>query len=481
MEEKSNEVERKSSSLIPIKPWQKLVVYLFMIIATGCTYWGWNGIQELLYKAGSFEEMCKNQADSTFIEIAGKKYIDCGNRKSGINNLFSIAYSAHFITSIFTGYLINLVGPKYCYIGGQAINFIIWLIIGFFPKSYWALRISFFIIGVTAESLYMPLLSVSYKFENKRSLVISFMGSARSLSFLIPTAMSLVYQLDAIKPESLYMVCLGYGIIAHISCLIIGFLIVDKSFDKAEEEKTASKESNAENVSFEALNNEAKPQRNLLSKIKGLKAKIKKGVRHPQFFEYIGVVVCCSIFLTSIGFVNQSHREMLVTSDKKSAVQIYKYIIVLSFVPAPVFGKLIDMFGAGLVLLILHSCCFMYYFCVSFDVLAMKVIACVFFFFSVSLCISSTYCYINQRFPRKYFGILVGFSFLIAGLTNLTNIALYDLGSKKWEYLYPFNFRRIAYIIMAYMILCIISSSSLYMFSRKKVVMPKNEKSIEET
>ncbi|UKK01179.2 major facilitator superfamily MFS-1 protein [Theileria orientalis] len=477
---KSNAVERKSSSLIPIKPWQKLVAYLFMIFATGCTYWGWNGIQELLYKAGSFEEMCKNQVDSSFIEIAGKKYIDCGNRKSGINNLYSIAYSAHFITSIFTGYLVDYVGPKYCYIGGQVVNFIVWVIIGFFPKSYWALRICFFIIGVSAESLYMPLLSVSYKFENKRSFVISFMGSARSLSFLIPTLMSLVYQMEAFKPESLYMVCLGYAIIAHIGCFIIGFLIVDKRFDNTEEAKTASEDSNAENVSFEALNNEAKPQRKLLSKFKGLKGKIKKGLKHPQLFEYIGVIVCCSIFLTSIGFVNQSHREMLVTSDKQSAVHVYKYINVLSFVPAPMFGKLIDLFGAGLVLLILHSCCFMYYFCVSFDVFAMKVIACVFFFFSVSLCISSTYCYINQRFPRKSFGILVGFAFLIAGLTNLTNIALYDLGSKKWEYLYPFNFRRLAYILMAYMILCIISSSSLYMFSRKKIVMPKDEKSMEE-
>ncbi|XP_955239.1 uncharacterized protein TA05145 [Theileria annulata] len=447
---------RKKFTFPNPKPIPKMIAYVLMIFLTGCTYWGWSGIQELLYKAGSYENLCDNVLEKSVMVIGGKEYIDCGPRKSGINNLFTIAYSAHFITSVFTGAFLDSLGSKYLYVIGQALNLVAWIFIGALPKVHCVLVTSFFVIGLTAESIYMPLLSLSYNFPNKRSLVISLLGSSRSLSYFIPSLMSLIYQLEFFKPHYLYIICTVYAVLGNLVCMIVGFLIVDVRFDSPLEEPEEIQE-------FELRIDSSKT----LPLIDRAKNFFEKALTHDQLKEYSCLAFCSSIFLAAIGFVNKSHREMLVSSDKKSAVEIFRYMNILSFIPGPILGKLVDIWGAGIILWLLHSFCLGYYIFTALDLYASKICACVCYFFSSSLCVSITYCYVNQRFPRKYFGVLVGFIFFVAGIVNLFNIPLYNLGSKTWEHDRPYNFMRISYILVGCMILCLMGSAYLVMINRK--------------
>eukprot|EP00375_Theileria_parva_P000901 XP_763571.1 hypothetical protein [Theileria parva strain Muguga] len=424
--------ERRKFTFPTPKPVQKLITYIFMILLTGCTYWGWSGIQEILYKAGSYEHLCENVLEKSVMIIGGKEYTDCGPRKSGINNLFTIAFSSHFISSVFIGAILDNLGSKYVYIIGQALNFIAWVFIGALPKVHCVLVTAFFIIGITAEAIYMPLLSLSYSFESKRSAVIGLMGCARTVSYLVPSLMSMIYQIDFFKPQYLYIICTVYAIVGNLGCLMVGFLMVDGTYDNPLEEPDEEEE--ILEIKIDSSKN--------LPLIDKAKKFFEKALTRAQLKEYGCLAFSNSIFLTAIGFVNKANREMLITSNKKTAVEIFKYLNVLSFIPGPILGKLADTYGADKILWTIQCFGLGYYVFTGMDFFISKICACVCYFVSSSLCVSINYYYINQRFPRKYFGVLVGFIFFIAGLTNLFNIPLYNLGSKTWEHIPPYNFMR---------------------------------------
>ncbi|EKX72645.1 conserved hypothetical protein [Theileria equi strain WA] len=455
-----------------INPWLRLTIYLVMIFLTGCIYIGWNGIQELLYKAGSFEHLCEGATDISYISIGEAKYIDCGARKSGINNLYTIAFSTHFISSIISGIVLDNIGPKYCYVVGQFINIIVWIFISTFPKQPIVLYGGFFLIGLTAESIYMPLITVSYYFPENRLFIISCLGSTRSLSFVIPTILAAIFRLDYFKPDSLYIIGITYVILGNFFCLVVGACTIQRYFfiDESPAEPETPESARSVDESVNAVTNQGNGFSRIVKRAKQL-------YKHPQCLEYVLVTACISIFLTSMEFVNKSQREMLVTSDGGSVVGLFKYVNILTFLPAPLLGLLMDKFGPAVVFVLLHACCSSYYFCVAFDTYTMKLVACFFYFIAGSLFISSNYCYINRRFYAKNFGVLTGIPFVFAGLVTLTNIPLYNLGTQKLKHLAPYNFRPIALILMTYMIVCAFLSCILVHISKTNPVQVYTKKS----
>ncbi|EKX72698.1 conserved hypothetical protein [Theileria equi strain WA] len=446
-----------------------LATYLFMIFLTGCVYWGWNGMQKLLYKAGAFEDLCFEATDVSSISVGNVQYLDCGARKSNINNLYTIAYSTHFISSVFVGLVLDKIGPKYCYITGQFINFIVWIFISTFPKQPIVLYTGFFLMGLTAESIYMPLITVSYYFPENRSFIISCLGSTRSVSFVIPTILAAIFKLDYFKPDSLYIIGVSYALVGNLLCLVLGIFIIQAPMhvnNGAIERNTE----NARSMDADAMCEKRGGMAKMVERARQL-------YRHPQCMEYILALICICLFLSSVEFVNKSQRELLTTSDGGTVVEIFQYFNILTFLPAPLLGLLMDKFGPAVVLVILHSCCALYYFCVTFDVYTVKLAACFFYLISGSVCVSSMYCYISTRFPAEHFGVLIGVLFVFAGLVTLTNIPLYNLGSQYLKHLAPYNFRPIALILMTYMIVCVCLSSILVYISKKNPVQVYTKKS----
>ncbi|EDO06053.1 Major Facilitator Superfamily protein [Babesia bovis T2Bo] len=464
---KSFGIEIVDPKLMPaphINPVIRLAIYLYYILSAGCIYWGWNGLQEILYKAGAFADYCekKDGIEATYKTLYGVQYIDCPERAGGINNLYTMAYSTHFICSFLGGWLLDTFGPRICFLVGQFFSILAWLSIFCFPKSPVVLRLSFVVIGLCCEACYIPMLSVSKYFPNGSSTVIAIMGSCRSLSFFVPTLLSWIYNVEGFKAEHLYIIGICYILISNGFCFVSGFFIMPSVIPVPPSEKTNGKEASYELEHAADTNEGNKP--NVLQSI-------KNGFNSPRLLEFLllGAAVC--LFMPAIEFVNKSQGDLLVASgDGGDATGVFKYFNILTFVPGPFLGALMDRVGPAIVMHFLHLCALLYYTSTVFDVYAMKIVACCFYLLAGSLCMSTVYCYVNKRFPPQYFGALVTLLFGCAGLISLINIPLYNWGLSLNTLPKEQRFRPLSYLFMGYMGAASLLSATLIYLS---VIRPK--------
>ncbi|UKJ88797.2 major facilitator superfamily MFS-1 protein [Theileria orientalis] len=458
-----------------VNSYLRLIAYAMITVLTGCVYWGWNGIQEMLYKAGSFEHLCQGQMDISYTYIGDNPYIDCGLRKSNINNLYTLTFTTHFVFFLFGGLLLDFLGPKIVFIGSQAINFLSWMLICAMPKNEWALAASFFMIGATTETIYTPLLTVSHYFPNNRSFVISILGSMRSISFVVPTVLGLIFRSKSFAPNSLYVIGLIYGFCGNVLCGIAGGYLLQWKFTSPKEPEQTRNSVDLmlpDDVEQEELNSieliermAPKTENRFKKAMKKMSSRVSAGLKHKQLLEFIIVTLNASLFMTGIGFVNKSQREIFENSIGETVVDIYKYFNILSFVPAPFLGLVMDRFGPAVVMAILNVSGFIFYMLVSFNSYATKLIACFFYVIAASLCLSSIYCYINTRFDKKHFGSHLGIILSLVGMLSLTNNPLYDFAVIKLSHLRPFNLRPVTLGLMGYMVFCSIMSFALIYIS----------------
>ncbi|ORM41230.1 uncharacterized protein BXIN_0861 [Babesia sp. Xinjiang] len=458
-----------------INPFLRLLIYIYYILSSGCIYWGWNGFQEILYKAGAFEEYCENVSERTAKVLYGVAYTDCPARAGGINNLYTIAYSTHFIFSFLGGWFLDKFGPRVCFLVGQIFSITAWALVFCFPKNGALLRLAFVLVGLCCEACYIPMLSVSKYFPKGSSTVIAIMGSCRSLSFFVPTLLSWIYHSQGVTEDMLYLIGLSYLLISNVFCLVSGAFIIPKVIPVSPSEQEAVNKRAREleiRDKYESTHAECENR----SKYKFIET-IKHGIRSPLAMEFfvLGLSVC--LFMPSIEFINKSQGDLLVASgDGGDATGIFKYFNVLTFLPGPLLGAMMDKVGPAIVMNFLHACALLYYACTSFDIYAMKIAACCFYLLAGSLCISTVYCYVNTRFPAQYFGILVTVIFGAAGLMALLNIPLYNWGLTLKADVVQQRFRPLSFVFMGYMATaCLLSATLIYL----SVIRPKRSKGVQ--
>lgn len=452
-------VETVDPKLLPaphISPYLRLAIYVYYILTSGCVYWGWNGIQELLYKAGAFEDVCGDVANAGEKILHGVAYIDCADRASGINNLYTLAYSTHFICSFVGGLILDRFGPRVCFMVGHFFTLISWLLIFCLPRNPWVLRVSFVTIGLFCEACYIPLLSVNKYFPNGNSTTMCIMGSCRSLSYFLPTIMGKIYHIEGFDRGMLYVIGLVYLSFSNLVCLISGSFLIPTTIPVPP-------------VELEALEREGKnadtPRKKLTI------ADMKKMVKSEMFMEFAMLTCCACLFIPSIEFINKSQGDLLVASGEGGdATEIFKYFNVCTFIPAPFLGALMDRVGPAIVMNFLHLCGVLFYVCVAFDVYGMKVAACACFVFAGSLCVSTIYCYANKRFPKEYFGCVVTTTFAFAGTASLTNIPIYNYGLTLAAEVKEQRFRPLALMFVGYTAMASCISGMLIYIS---VIRPK--------
>ncbi|UVC54270.1 major facilitator superfamily MFS-1 protein [Theileria orientalis] len=444
-----------------LNPWVRLTLYFGMIIIGGTIYWGWNGIQSILYKSGSFADLCTNQPNISYVKIGNNDYIDCGMRKSGINNLFTLAYSAHLSFTIFNGFLLDHLGPKYAYMICQFCNFIAWLFIGLFPRNPTVLKFFFFLMGATAEGLVMPLITVSYFFKKHRSLIICITGSAISLSYIVPIILSGIFSMDCFKPNGMSAPTIGYAVLGNFVCFLLGYIFVHKRLPSDEKED--------DDIELSTVVEKKETRHTLWSNILYLKNNFRVLLRSSKLYEYLLVLVCSSIYLQSLEFINKSHREILATSDGRTSANVFKYVQFLTFIPVPLFGLLIDKVGPAIVNSLLYLLAVLFFVFVIADEFYTKLIAIFFYFLTFSSCISGLYSQISKRFPSHCFGTLSGIVMLCSGIVSLVNIPLYDMATNQTALPLTQRFLVPLYILTVLTSLCFLMSGiNIYLNHRKE-------------
>ena len=405
-----------------------LLLYLVVVLLRGCTYWGWSGIQEMLYKSGAYVWKCDDPTQVTEIKIGSETFTDCPVRKQMLGGIFTTALGSNMLSSFLAGLMLDALGPKITLAFGILMDTIGWTLLGFSGQDFQAYYAAAFCIGVAADPGYLPLISISKLFPSNSSFVISIMGSLRSVSFAIPVIMSSVYQSASFSSDDLWKICIGYvGVGEGIALLVCLLFVPMDSFvspgERQEELEDVSSPTKGEDAAAVSPSGRMKDNRSFWRLITDAK------------FLLLVPIFCCALMRSD--YYAKSNKEQLIDSSGRDLYQMFAIFNILSFLPGPLFGRLADMYGIVLVLFVLNTSGVLMFLFLTFDSIACKGISIVFFFIYTSFVLSNVYCFISIHFPAHAFGKLTGLTSATGGVLVLISILWYN---KVLEYEPPNNF-----------------------------------------
>ncbi|KFG43507.1 transporter, major facilitator family protein [Toxoplasma gondii FOU] len=449
-----------------------VLAFLFCIVVLmkGCTYWGWNGMQDMLYKSGAYSWECSvDSAGAGVIVIGDIEYPDCPGRKNMINNLYTATFSAHFISSAISGVLLDAAGPKICMLSAIAVEAAGWLLIGFSSESFQGYYAGGVFLGVAADPGYLPLLSMANLFPGNQSFIMAVLGSLRSISFAVPVVMSAIYQGDGFGENDFWKIVVFYvavclGLATCISLFTVPMhvfkpqseLVQEAASDEKQDDDSPKRRTSYTGPMLPAgadVASELKEMcHDLSEEVPGRPHEAESaGSKTPETAagsfvstlkskEFLLIVPCFVIALLRAEFYTKSNKEQLQVSTTSNVYQMFSVLNIMSFLPGPVFGKMADKFGILPVITILNGCGILLYIFVMPNVIACKAISTVIYFIYCSFVLSNLYCYVAINFPSEYFGKLTGLASLIGGVFSLTSIGWYKLSSETLIDLEPYNF-----------------------------------------
>ncbi|VWU48085.1 transporter, putative [Hepatocystis sp. ex Piliocolobus tephrosceles] len=410
-----------------------VIVILYGLVASLSTliHGGFNAWKPVVYKTGAFSEVC-NGANAKKTIIGKVEFPSCAIRDTRIDNLQTVAFFIHFFLSFFNGYALDKFGEKLSFLCGQSVVILAFLCL-IFIKSSFIWYVFFFLIGLSADLSFLPLLKVSKYFPSQESLIFGILGALRSTGFGI----GLLFQIGFFNtfnfgPDDFYILCIVYLLVCMTFSIAVGIFIVpgkEKQINNSDKGSSISKRKSKINIENEMDMLETnKINKNVDEEKTGLLNKLVSLWNHPQRCDYIiTILICCSSMIRFEYFGKSA--SLFFKSDTYDYNNIFSISTVLSFIPTPFFGYLAGKIGSVYSILINNVLIFLAYICILFDSPFLKLTAIVLNIGYFSFAFSCFYCYVDEFFPKKNFGALCGAIFTISApflflnffLTYLTN------------------------------------------------------------
>lgn len=455
-----------------------LVCFLTIAFIKGSTYWGWTGMQEMLYKAGAFSWKCQ-EPYTTFQKIGDTEYPDCPSRKSAINGLYTAALASHLIFSFPAGIMLDWLGPKATLALGICVDACGWCLLAASSKSFQAYYPATILIGIAADLGYLPLLCVANIFPGYESTVMGITGSVRSLSHAIPVILATAYQTLSTSDASLWKVLLIYVCVGLGTSLVIClFFVPCRAFEGVNDRRLHHQQDTVSEVRRRVLqsarleglmtsvNNSCSIDDNdknhgplhltpkELEAIENSFNEVEKREPDVSLWEvltdvrFLLLIPVFAINLIRSEFFTKSNKEQLVAADGRNVYTLFTTLNVLAFIPAPAMGFCVDWFGTTVVFLILNLAGILMFAFVMSDKYILKVCACVCYWLYTSFVLTSIYCYVKQKFPNKRFGTISGVTCMVGGAFSLTSIGWYKLSAETLTSWTPKNFWMVDWFMM---------------------------------
>ncbi|CRG96696.1 transporter, putative [Plasmodium gallinaceum] len=430
---------------LKINRWVCLALYSIVASVATFVHSGFSGWQPIIFKTGAFKELCTPDDEVQIFRVdANITYESCGNRDAAVNNLSTLSFFVHFFLSFSSGYILDTYGEKVCFLCGQTILTAAFLSLILFKVSYiW--YVFFFLLGVSADLSFIPLLKISKFFPGKESLIFGILGSARSTGFAIGLVLKLVFFYTFnFKDDEFYILCIFYILTCSMYSLIIGiFIMPGKSEDISHlnsEGATGSSVTDKNHVGvlneMESLESIEKKNKKDVNETFG--EKLRRLWSHPKKWEYLLVVFICSSNMIRFDYFIKTNRSFFIwrTYDLTT---IFSLLTILSFIPSPFFGYIAGKFGSVYGILINNIFVLLTYIFVLFDSVYLRAVSILLFFFFISFAFSCFYCYVDEKYSKEHFGKLCGLMFAVSALclvvnfylTYLTNVVYVYLGEKK--------------------------------------------------
>ncbi|OEH74143.1 hypothetical protein cyc_06171 [Cyclospora cayetanensis] len=424
--------------------WILLSVYAMQVVVTGCVYFGWAPLSSLLLSAGVFAFKCPtDEAGKFFVDKReeGKVFI-CDEQDAAVQHLYTITLAVHFGTSALAGCLMDTLGPKVTCMLGQIFNASGWLFLSSLtPESHAAVYFGFVLIGMGADTAFLPTLLISRLFPHCPGLVITLLGAASSVSFVVPLVLWSLLPSGEVS-GCMWYACFGPGLFF----VIAAFMMPLKPF-KAPEKEKQKQISQSPHVSV-AMEGDSFLHRTAISahdKASGL-ATLSAGTSTTENTGS-SIIASASIFRSMISeryvlivmyfigvswvsaFYQESHSRLLADGPQK----FLGWMLPLSFVPCVLLGRCSDWTGILPVMAVVNASGVLSYLCSLSSNAGSGYASVLFFMVYMSLFSSQVFVYVGEAFPASHFGRLVGTIELIGGLISLICNPVYTAAVKSQD------------------------------------------------
>lgn len=459
-----------------------LFLYIVQTFMTGCVYFGWAPLSAMLLKAEVFSFKCEKNAEGEFVDDQRKddhNYI-CNDQDAAVQSLFVISLAVHCTMSALAGTMMDILGPKITSMIGQCFHIIGWSLISTLTAtSHAAVYLGFIFIGLGADTAFLPTLLVTRLFPGAAATVITVIGSASSASFAIPLILHEYFTNNGISGCWWY-VGFGPGLF-----LLIDFLVMPlrpfKVFEADLKQNQQQSGQKAEIPEPEAPHLTQQDTREF-----GLEERPSGGAKNTEDFgtaveattdrtflktlfceQYLLVVV----YFVAVGWITSFYQEAHDRILVSKAQAFLGSALPFSFIPCIVLGKLSEYIGILPVMAIVNTSGMLSYAFSLKQSVTTGVISVLWFMVYMSLFVSQVFVYVEETFPARFFGRLIGIVQLVGGLLSLLCNPLFHvtvgLGPKG---LYLVQLPMIGLLLVMYVVLF-----RMWMIRKKKLAASDTE------
>lgn len=213
-----------------------LLVYLLYIACTGVCFYGWPALASIIFRNEGFASQCRRHPDTGDFEedlrvTQGKPYI-CDEQDGSVQKLYTMTCAICSTMCAFAGALVDFAGPRLTAVLGQIANLTGWLLLSFSGVTDVFYYLGFTMIGLGADTAFLPTFSITRLFPGSSGLIITLLGSAVSASYAVPLVLHEIMERYSLSSQT---VCLGYACLCPLSCVVVaavfmprrGFLLAD--------------------------------------------------------------------------------------------------------------------------------------------------------------------------------------------------------------------------------------------------------------
>eukprot|EP00922_Rhytidocystis_sp_ex-Travisia-forbesii_P037643 GHVS01056076.1.p1 GENE.GHVS01056076.1~~GHVS01056076.1.p1 ORF type:complete len:603 (+),score=92.46 GHVS01056076.1:32-1840(+) len=468
-----------------VNRWILLVAYIVYCFITGPSYFSWASLRDMLFHNGAYAWRCPGGNSTTS---------PCDAQDTAVNSLLAIIGTSHFVISALAGLVLDSAGPKVTAIIGVLLQMVGWILLGASTETFQAYIPGCVALGAGLDAAFFPCISGANIFPSYVSAVIAVFGAARSASFYIIFFMEIaVVRQGTLKFGA---TCYGFAGLFLGLCLIIAiFLIPFRPFPQpakavrlVENNKVSGQSSRRQSytgiVDSSDLSQQQQQQQqqqhphittdiprtrraSFVVVASASQAVVDLGLdqvaaeeeeevpantrREDALFflnEILSVfylpIVVLFIFTVQRCFFFGFSTSALIPD----AMEFYKIVAPLSFIPCPFLGLMADKCGIIPVMLLTNSAG------TAMIALAMipgipcavacQYLAVLCYCLHVSFLLSQLYCYVADTFSQGNMGKLIGVMCAIAGLINLTTSNMYEFSVSSKSF-----FPMMSYLLIA--------------------------------
>ncbi|CDJ64748.1 hypothetical protein, conserved [Eimeria necatrix] len=427
----------KQATPLNLNRYVLLLLYILQTFMTGCVYFGWAPLSAMLLKAGVFSFKCTPDGKGGFVDDQrqqGNNYI-CDQQDASVQSLFVITLATHCTMSAVAGAMMDTLGPKITSMIGQCFNITAWCLISTLnADSRVRAYMGFICMGLGADTAFLPTLLITRLFPGSAATIITLMGSASSASFAIPLILNtyiadggisgcwwyvgfgpcLFLVVDALvmplKPFIAFDDGLGEGQILEMSDHSVA-----EKYPPLSEQETG--DSDAESLAPIETKGQQEPD-------EPHEAQLNHPFLRTMFSEkYILIVVYFVAVGCITAFYQEAHDRILVPA----AEDFLGSALPFSFIPCIILGKLSESIGILAVMGIVNTAGVLAYVFSLKQTLAMGIFSVLCFTVYMALFVSQVFVYIEENFPAKFFGRLIGIVQMVGGLLSLLCSPLFHL------------------------------------------------------